>query len=723
MNAKEFHQFTKSLRTNQQQQWQRIGAKSEEDIGTLENIRDYMKRRAEIEQDYQAKLERLSKSFASKRRVLSALVPRSVSNPGSGGGASDANGSDGVAKDGTKEGTRLPQHAFSIFLSESEKQAQFRGRLAEKLSNEIVDVIKEYNRERTAVSKKQLEYGQRLQIELTKCYTELEQVKLRYEQAAKDADSAKAKYDLESTRNATAFTALRNMVKQTDQEQLVAKLKQKLKAANRALLDSRNDYLLALQATNMQQQQYYSMDLPSLMKRIDGRYYTMLVDLLSKYATMETEYSALLKGSMEALQTTLSHVDRDSDSNLFLTQNADAFREPSQFEFGNAGSDEIRDITVDEFSKIVLSQKLGLYHQRNQDVLSQLQKVEKTIAGLAQMVTAYNKTPEFGNASSPADEKADLEFQLHILSNEKLRLDALMKRLTDKKVEMPKIVAPSVQMPSSNSAVALYDYVSKVEGELTIHENDRLTLLEPEKDGWIKAQKGSQIGLVPANYVKGPSPSADPQSKNGSLSPSSELGSNCVKAVYDHVASDETELSFVAGDIIEVTEKPTDGEQNLQWWEGKVQRTGQIGQFPVIFTQGWDSMVPQLSRRLRTASIISTNSINVKKQTTVRAKFDYDATCDGELTLKAGDQVVVTNKATGSDAWWEGRAPNGKIGQFPRAYVEEVQESPVTLRRTAEPVLPKPASLSLRKGRLPNMFFPIYCLSLVIISISSQSTL
>ncbi|KAJ3336322.1 hypothetical protein HDU93_003079 [Gonapodya sp. JEL0774] len=644
MNAKEFHQFTKALRSNQQQQvrdcwiarshkafsqptpvstnslnfadanhgdhqWQRIGAKSDEDIATLDNIRDYMRRRAEIEQDYQAKLERLSKSFASKRRVLSALVPRSASGSLSSGSASEGGGAEVQSKDGAKEGVRLPQHAFSIFLSESEKQAQFRGRLADKLNSEIVDVIKEYNKERTIVSKKQLEYGasnrthkelyrfgagivgqEKMMIRMISNILKSDinpiKVKLKYEQASKDADAAQAKYDLESNRGTTAFTALRNMVKRVkigvheDSYIKFRQLKQKLKAAYRSL--------------------------------------------------------------------------------------------------------QITDITVDEFSKIVLSQKLGQYHQRNQEVLVQLQRVEKAIAGLSQMVNAYSKTPEFGNANSASDEKADLEYQLHVLTNEKLRLETLMNLLIEKKVELPKLVTPVAQSKSigSSSAIALFDYASKIEGELSIHENDRLILLEGEKDGWVKAQKGSQVGLVPANYVK-----VDVHTNaTGSDSASttfSELGANCVKAVYDHVASDDTELSFVAGDIIEVTEKPNEGDQNLQWWEGKHLRTGQVGQFPIIFTQGWDTMVPPaMARHTRSASIVSTNSITPKKAT-VRAKFDYTATCDGELSMKAGDIIVVTSKATGSDAWWEGK--------------EEVQESPGTLRRAIEPLTPKPSTFTQRK--------------------------
>eukprot|EP01038_Epipyxis_sp_PR26KG_P013936 gene13936-18692_t len=51
-----------------------------------------------------------------------------------------------------------------------------------------------------------------------------------------------------------------------------------------------------------------------------------------------------------------------------------------------------------------------------------------------------------------------------------------------------------------------------------------------------------------------------------------------VKALFDHVAEDEDELAFVAGDIIEVIEKLDEG-----WWKGRVR--GKEGLFPTNYVQ------------------------------------------------------------------------------------------------------------------------------------------
>jgi hypothetical protein len=49
----------------------------------------------------------------------------------------------------------------------------------------------------------------------------------------------------------------------------------------------------------------------------------------------------------------------------------------------------------------------------------------------------------------------------------------------------------------------------------------------------------------------------------------------------------------------------------------------------------------------------------------------YDASEDNEISFSEGDRITTITAA--SDDWWEGTAPNGKVGLFPANYVE-VQE-------------------------------------------------
>ncbi|KAJ3023281.1 Intersectin 1 (SH3 domain protein) [Thoreauomyces humboldtii] len=303
---------------------------------------------------------------------------------------------------------------------------------------------------------------------------------------------------------------------------------------------------------------------------------------------------------------------------------------------------------------------------------------------------------------------------------------------------------------SKANAVAVYDYDSKGDGEISLRDGDDLVILIPETDGWIKVRNlvSQGAGLVPASYIKvveekslppsasmlsmpagdnlkrGSSISVAPSSRQGSVTTlptrstptPATSASRQVKAIYDFNATDEGELNFKAGDMIDVLDTGGDFSDEA-WWEGRVARTGESGQFPTVFTQGWQALQQQQSSVMnsqnasmaslaraatsshrmsiidtgaasrRTSAIPARPVSSVPAQPRARAMYVYEATCDGELSMEIGDIVVITNKNTGSDAWWEGEGPQGK-GQFPVNYVEEIHD--------AAPSAPQPPAPSKR---------------------------
>ena len=53
----------------------------------------------------------------------------------------------------------------------------------------------------------------------------------------------------------------------------------------------------------------------------------------------------------------------------------------------------------------------------------------------------------------------------------------------------------------------------------------------------------------------------------------------------------------------------------------------------------------------------------------MRALYDFTGKKESELNLTAGDEIVI--KGEPSPDWIEGEL-NGKVGVFPRAYVQEL---------------------------------------------------
>ena len=68
----------------------------------------------------------------------------------------------------------------------------------------------------------------------------------------------------------------------------------------------------------------------------------------------------------------------------------------------------------------------------------------------------------------------------------------------------------------------------------------------------------------------------------------------------------------------------------------------------------------------------------------VRAVHDYDAQETDELSLKAGDIILVTKAKPSSQDWWEGIV-NDRKGLFPANYVEPFRDPTLLQDKAAKP--------------------------------------
>jgi hypothetical protein len=163
---------------------------------------------------------------------------------------------------------------------------------------------------------------------------------------------------------------------------------------------------------------------------------------------------------------------------------------------------------------------------------------------------------------------------------------------------------PSANVGATEGATdirSIYSYDAQNADELTITEGDLLKIVEADDGtGWIKAQLGSKVGLIPANYIEYleqephneareveddytqsvntsdqyevPVPSA-PTLHTLESYPDEASARESVVALYDFEAVNAEELNIRQGDIILVTKKDDSG-----WWEGTL--NGQAGIFP-----------------------------------------------------------------------------------------------------------------------------------------------
>ena len=79
----------------------------------------------------------------------------------------------------------------------------------------------------------------------------------------------------------------------------------------------------------------------------------------------------------------------------------------------------------------------------------------------------------------------------------------------------------SETVPTKCTVIALYDYVALDTDELSFHKDDVLEILgdDDEDEGWWKARKGEDIGIIPSNYVFVSTSRAQMQAETNGVSP------------------------------------------------------------------------------------------------------------------------------------------------------------------------------------------------------------
>ncbi|XP_051892552.1 SH3 domain-containing protein 21 isoform X5 [Pristis pectinata] len=247
--------------------------------------------------------------------------------------------------------------------------------------------------------------------------------------------------------------------------------------------------------------------------------------------------------------------------------------------------------------------------------------------------------------------------------------------------------------------VISYNPVRQEHLELSV--GDIIEVLDEVESGWWLGKKNGKTGCFPSNFVlemnhiegsraknqDGPSSelqvnlppnsetmmtrgtgvgleeptlrSANPQADDGCRGEAGQkIAKEYYEAAFDYVASNEDELSLHKGDVVLVLEKDT-GEDG--WWEGYV--NGNQGLFPDNY------VVPYVSTKAVKKELPprDVTEADISKEY-YEAVSDYVARTEDELSLHKGDVVLVLEKGTAEDGWWEG-CVNGNQGLFPDSHV------------------------------------------------------
>ncbi|XP_013874048.1 SH3 domain-containing protein 21 [Austrofundulus limnaeus] len=223
--------------------------------------------------------------------------------------------------------------------------------------------------------------------------------------------------------------------------------------------------------------------------------------------------------------------------------------------------------------------------------------------------------------------------------------------------------------------LVLIDFESNMDDELTVRKGDVVkNVTVANEEGWLHGELEGKKGIFPSNFVQQipvylmGNDSREPRS----IRKSKNVKKRKCEVTYGYAPQNEDELELVVGETIDIVKEIEDG-----WWMGM--RNGKLGAFPSNFVK--EIFVTPKEGRYGEGKTRPklTDAVFTKERATVRNKaktsmeccqvmFDYKAKAEDELELKKGDVVVILNKETEDEGWWEGEL-NGRRGFFPDNFV------------------------------------------------------
>ncbi|XP_049981031.1 rho GTPase-activating protein 4 isoform X2 [Alexandromys fortis] len=317
----------------------------------LQELAEFMRRRAEVELEYSRGLDKLAERFASRSGRLG--------------------GSGREQQSFRKEPTLLsPLHCWAVLLEHTRQQSRESAALGEVLAGPLAQRLSHIAEDVGRIVKKSKDLVQQLQDELLEVVSELQTTKKTYHAYHLESMNAETKLreaerqeEKRSGRSAppTTMAASASTTTTVTTTETVPLRKSSLKKGGRLVekrqakflehklkcTKARNEYLLSLASVNAAVSNYYSHDILDLMDCCDTGFHLALGQAIRSYTAAENRTQACQMQGLGSLEEALEALDPPGDKAKVLEVYAMAFCSPEHFDYQPHEGDEVAEIQVE----------------------------------------------------------------------------------------------------------------------------------------------------------------------------------------------------------------------------------------------------------------------------------------------------------------------------------------------------------------------------------------
>uniref|UniRef100_A0AAQ4RUU8 SLIT-ROBO Rho GTPase activating protein 2 n=1 Tax=Gasterosteus aculeatus aculeatus TaxID=481459 RepID=A0AAQ4RUU8_GASAC len=377
-------------------------------VQLLQDLQDFFRKKAEIEVDYSRNLEKLAERFLTKTRSTK----------------------DHLLK---KEHSILsPVNCWNLLLLQVKRESRDHATLSDLYLNNIIPRFAQISEDSGRLFKKSKEVGVQLQEDLMKVLNELYTVMKTYhmyntdsinaESKLKDAEKQEEKQmgrsgrqdDRQTPRSPDTLASIKTDEKPVRRSSVkkIEKMKEKRQAKytenKLKAIKARNEYLLALEATNSCVFKYYIHDLSDIIDCCDLGYHASLHRALRTYLSAEQNVEMSKHSGLETLEGAAESLEANGDKQKLMETYNNVFCPPTRFDFQSHMGDTVQFHIV--CAQQPLESELLQRCQQLQSRLSTLKieneevkkTMEATIANIQEMVTVedYDVSECFHHSNS-----------------------------------------------------------------------------------------------------------------------------------------------------------------------------------------------------------------------------------------------------------------------------------------------------------------------------------
>uniref|UniRef100_H3A3K0 Rho GTPase activating protein 4 n=1 Tax=Latimeria chalumnae TaxID=7897 RepID=H3A3K0_LATCH len=342
----------------------------------LQDLSEFLRRKAEIELEYSRGLEKLVEKFSSKIR--------------------NSKEHQSFRKD---QNLLSPVNCWYMILNQTRQESKDHGALSDVYTNNLTLRLSHISEDVSRLSKKSKDVGLQLQEELLKATTELQtgmktyqlyhteslgaEIKLREvekleeKHMGKAADTAGGQQGADKAQRRSSMKKLEKLKEKT---QRLAKYMENLLKCTKA----RNDYLLNLAATNAAMEKYYIYDVPDLIDCCDLGFHSALGKAIKVYLSVENQIQTSRQDGLNNIETSVENLDAQGDKYKILEMNNNVFCLPFKFEYQPHEGDEVCKVGAETSVHNELGTRFQQLQSRLGSVAIETDEVHKTVKATTQ---------------------------------------------------------------------------------------------------------------------------------------------------------------------------------------------------------------------------------------------------------------------------------------------------------------------------------------------------